>query len=253
MKLLFVRHAEPDYSVDSLTAKGRVEAELLSQRLCQLDVKAFYVSPLGRARDTAAYTLTKLNRTAEEKPWLAEFRGRSFDPETGCDRIPWDYRPRQWQDRPLLRDIDRWTEDELTRTGTTAAIWRESCEGIDALLAEHGYIRDGGIYRCEDNRPDTLVFFCHFGIAAALTAHLLGIPPMLLWQGFCALPSSVTTLVTEERVKGEVVFRCMQLGDLSHLYPAGERYSTAGLYPECYTGRDTTDPPEWEALRVRHH
>ena len=253
MKLLFVRHAEPDYSIDSLTAKGRVEAELLSQRLCRLDVKAFYVSPLGRAKDTAAYTLAKLGRTAEEKPWLAEFRGRSYDPEAGRDRIPWDFRPRQWLNHPLLRDVDRWNEDELTCTGTTAAIWRESCEGIDALLAEHGYHRDGSLYRCEDNRPDTLVFFCHFAIAAALTAHLLNIPPMLLWQGFCALPSSVTTLVTEERVKGEVVFRCMQLGDLSHLYAAGERHSTAGLFPECYTGRDTTDPPEWEALHVRHH
>lgn len=59
MKLVFVRHAEPDYAHDSLTAKGRVEAELLARRLCQLDVKAFYVSPLGRAKATAAYTLNR--------------------------------------------------------------------------------------------------------------------------------------------------------------------------------------------------
>ena len=41
MKLMFIRHAEPDYSIDSLTKKGRVEAEILSHRLCKLDVKAF--------------------------------------------------------------------------------------------------------------------------------------------------------------------------------------------------------------------
>ena len=64
-------------------------------------------------------------------------------------------------------------------------------------------------------------------------------------------PSSVTTLVTEERVKGEVVFRCMQSGDLSHLYAADEPYSTAALFPECYTGRDSTDPPEWDTLGYR--
>ena len=50
MKLMFVRHAEPWYAIDSLTAKGHREAELLSRRLCKLDVKAFYTSPLGRAR-----------------------------------------------------------------------------------------------------------------------------------------------------------------------------------------------------------
>lgn len=252
MKLVFVRHAEPDYSVDSLTEKGRVEAELLAHRLCRLDVKAFYTSPLGRARDTAAYTLDKLGRTAEVLPWLAEYRGYSFDPEAGHDRIPWDYRPRYWQGHPLLHDIERWTEDELTRTGTTRAVWRETCEGLDALLARHGYIRDGGVYLCADNRPDTLVFFCHFGIMMALIGHLTGIAPVPLWQGFCAQPSSVTTLITEERVKGEVVFRCMQLGDLSHLYEAGERYSTAGLFPECYTGRDSTDPPEWDERKAGH-
>ena len=117
---------------------------------------------------------------------------------------------------------------------------------IKALLARHGYHRDGPIYRCADNRPDTLVFFCHFGIATALLSHLCGIPPVPLWQSFCMLPSSVTTLVTQERIKGEVDFRCIQLGDLSHLYAGEEPYSTAGMYPECYTGRDSTNPPEWD-------
>ena len=42
MKLLIVRHGDPDYSIDSLTETGWIEAELLSDRLCKLDVKAFY-------------------------------------------------------------------------------------------------------------------------------------------------------------------------------------------------------------------
>ena len=88
MRILLIRHAEPDYTVDSLTPKGRVEAELLSRRLVHYDIRDFYVSPLGRAKDTAAYTLEKLGRTAEELPWLAEFRGRCADPETGRQRLP---------------------------------------------------------------------------------------------------------------------------------------------------------------------
>ena len=33
MKILIVRHADPDYSVDSLTKKGWREAEYLAERL----------------------------------------------------------------------------------------------------------------------------------------------------------------------------------------------------------------------------
>ena len=44
MKLIIIRHGDPDYSIDSLTEKGWREAELLSERISRLDVKAFYLS-----------------------------------------------------------------------------------------------------------------------------------------------------------------------------------------------------------------
>lgn len=66
MKILLIRHGDPDYTIDSLTRKGWKEAEYLSERLEKLDVKEFYVSPLGRAKDTASLTLKKMNRTAIE-------------------------------------------------------------------------------------------------------------------------------------------------------------------------------------------
>ena len=62
MKLLIVRHGDPDYDKDSLTEKGWREVEYLSQRLSKLDIKAFYVSPLGRAKDTASLTLKKMGK-----------------------------------------------------------------------------------------------------------------------------------------------------------------------------------------------
>ena len=245
MKLMLIRHAEPDYTIDSLTEKGRWEAELLSRRLSQLSgISGIYVSPLGRAQATAAYTLEKLGRTAETLPWLAEFRGRCADTQTGGMRIPWDFRPRVWQSHEALRARSFWLEDGLVQGGDVPRIWQETCQGLDALLRRHGYVRQGDLYLCENNREDTILIFCHFGIAMAMLAYLTGQSPVSLWQGFCAQPSSVTTLITEERVKGEVIFRCMQLGDLSHLYAGGERYSTAGLFPECYTGLDSTCPPE---------
>ena len=57
MRLILIRHGDPDYSIDSLTDQGKKEAAALVPRLLKEDVKAFYLSPLGRAQATASYTL----------------------------------------------------------------------------------------------------------------------------------------------------------------------------------------------------
>ena len=41
MRIVFVRHCEPDYTVDSLTPKGWREAKLLSHRVLNWNVDAF--------------------------------------------------------------------------------------------------------------------------------------------------------------------------------------------------------------------
>ena len=76
----------------------------------------------------------------------------------------------------------------------------------------------------------------------AILGYLTDISPMILWHRIICLPSSLTEIVTEERIYGEVSFRLVKLGDLSHLESAGEPASTAGLFPEVYTGIDSTDP-----------
>ena len=58
MRLIFIRHGEPDYEHDSLTEKGWREADLLVPRLRKEDsIDTIYCSPLGRALDTAKATL----------------------------------------------------------------------------------------------------------------------------------------------------------------------------------------------------
>lgn len=94
MKIIICRHGDPDYAKDSLTEKGWKEAELLADRISKLDVKEFYVSPLGRAKDTASLTLKKMNRTATELPWLHEFKGQVKE---GLKTVQcWDRLPSYW-------------------------------------------------------------------------------------------------------------------------------------------------------------
>jgi probable phosphoglycerate mutase len=109
-------------------------------------------------------------------------------------------------------------------------------------MARYGFRRDGAVWLSEHNCRDTIALFCHFGISMAVLACLQGCSPVPLWQRMMTLTSSLTEVVTEERIPGEVFFRVTRLGDISHLESAGERRSTAGLFPECYTGVDSTDP-----------
>lgn len=243
MRILLIRHAEPDYSIDSLTAKGRIEAELLSRRLIRYDIRDFFQSPLGRARDTASYTLQKLGRSAETLSWLQEFRGSYPDPESGKRRIvAWDVKPRIWTEFPQVHDVRNWYSAPVFAGGNVQEIWQETTEGVDQLLARYGYVKDGPVWLCADNCDFTIALFCHFGISMAVLGYLTDISPMVLWHRILCLPSSVTEVVTEERIKGEVSFRITKLGDLTHLEAAGEKRSTAGLFPECWTGIDSTDP-----------
>ena len=250
MRILLIRHAEPDYTVDSLTPKGRVEAELLSRRMVKYDVRDFYVSPLGRAKDTAAYTLEKLGREAETLPWLREFRGSYPDPETGERRIvAWDVKPRIWTAFPNVTQIDTGCDTPAFAGGDVKEIWQETTAGVDELLGRYGYVKDGPVWKCENNGDFTIALFCHFGISMAILGYLTDVSPMVLWQHTMCLPSSLTEVVTEERIKGEVIFRMTKLGDLTHLEASGEVRSTAGLFPEVYTGFDSTNPAKNGTLK----
>jgi probable phosphoglycerate mutase len=242
MRILLIRHAEPDYSVDSLTQKGWREADLLSMRMVRYNIRDFYVSPLGRARDTADCTLKKLGRTAEVLPWLKEFHGGYPDPVTGKNRLAWDLPPRVWTSFPGIANPDTWLDSSLFDGGDFRLVWQETQEGVDALMARYGFRRDGPVWLAEHNMPDTIALFCHFGISMAILACLMNCSPMVLWHRTLCYPSSVTEVVTEERVPGEVSFRATRIGDITHLESAGEPRSTAGLFPECYTGVDSTDP-----------
>ena len=65
MRLIFIRHGDPDYEHDDLTPKGKHEVELLTKRVCSWkNIAAFYQSPLGRAKATAAPVLAALGREA---------------------------------------------------------------------------------------------------------------------------------------------------------------------------------------------
>ena len=227
MKIIIIRHGDPDYSIDSLTERGRKEAELLKLRLDKMPIDAAYVSPLGRAALTAKIATAGRNVELVTKDWLREFV------------YIWDRLPEEYNAKKRLLDSPDWIkyvdkEDVEER-------YKQVCDGLDELLKNHGYVHNGFDYDVVSPNHDNVFLFCHYGVECVILSHLLGVSPYPFFQGFCALPTSVTTIASEERRKGKASFRCIGFGDLSHLYAGNMEPSFAARFSEAFDDGDRND------------
>jgi probable phosphoglycerate mutase len=214
MRLYLIRHAEPAYPRDALTARGHRQARALARRLdppgADLGIGRVYSSPMNRALETAAYTAKRLGLEVEVEPWACELEDW-WIPDEAAGELP------AWQvDAPILRALGR--EDWYSEPPLDAPHLRQGfeqlCADADAFLARQGCRRDGGSYRLEGPPPNPgIALFCHAGLALTWLAHLLAIPLPLIWAGFSLPPASVTT-VHFETLGGGAAARCLGLGDV---------------------------------------
>ncbi len=237
MKLFFIRHGDPDYEKDSLTEKGFREAKLLAEYLYKTDfhIDHCYISPLGRAKDTARFTMDTLQVKAVEKEWLQEFPCRIWRPDREDKKmICWDWLPEDWTADDRFYSYDRWMENERMIAGGVGEEYKKVTDSFETVLNKHGYKKEGRLFKADRANNDTIVFFCHFGITCVLLSYLLNISPMLLWHGFVAAPASITKVVTEERRKGIASFRVVEYADVTHLKTADEPPAIAARFCECF-------------------
>lgn len=239
MRILLIRHGDPDYAIDGLTEKGKREVVLLAKKLAGEKIDKIYSSPLGRARLTAEPTAKAHGLEVEILPFMREFSEKQVQlPYMDAPSIVWDILPAYVNEQPDVYSKDAWQETPYIKNSEVFEEYQAVCKSFDALLARHGYEREGYNYKVVNSNHDTIAIFCHFGVMAVLLSHLLNCSPCSLWQHTCALPSSVTTIYTEERREGVALFRAVGFGDISHLYAGGEEPSFAARFCECYT--DTT-------------
>ena len=254
MRILLIRHGDPDYVNDTLTEKGRREAALLAKRAVSMNMGECYKSPLGRAKDTAASCLEVTGKTAEILDWLQEFPAQvdlNKNPELEkaypdvkkegehfLPRIAWDMVPGYWTEHEAYMDKNAWRETEVAKNSDLVEVYDHVIEEFDRFLAEHGYVREGAHYRVEKESDETVTFFCHFGISCVLLSHLWNVSPFVLWHSLALAPTSVTEVVTEEREQGTAYFRGLKVGDISHLYAGGEEPSFAARFCETYSNKE---------------
>lgn len=288
MRLLLIRHGDPDYAHDCLTEKGKREAQLLARLAPSMDLGDVYVSVLGRAQETASYSLKATDKLGSEKTvdWIMEFmtdlnlnrypefveaygpdtpkmedyRGGKFKDLSGHKsywtllhpesireyegnpyygpRIIWDILPSYLSRHPELYDPEDWKKSGLAKAAHIEECADYVISNFDAMLAEHGYRREGLIYRVEHENTGTVTCFCHLGLTCLLIAYLTNQSPFVLWQYLALAPTSVTEFVTEEREKGIAIFRGLRIGDISHLTMGGEKPSFSARFCETYGNKD---------------
>ena len=242
MRILIIRHGDPDYELDSLTEKGKREARLLAEKLKKENITAFYTSPLGRAKETCLAVASAVGREKElvTLDWLREFDCNVRFPSGREHSIPWDMLPEEWKDEKTLY-TQEWYDHPCYQGSALKTAYLSVTESLDQLLAKHGYRREGALYRAEKPNRDTIALFCHYGLECVLLSRLCDIPAPLLWHHFVALPTSVTTLYTEERRADKAVFRCAGFGDIGHLYAGDEPPSFSARFCEMYDSDERHD------------
>ena len=178
MRIIFVRHGEPDYEHDCLTITGQAQAAAAAERLRDEGIEAIWSSPLGRALETAQAASAVLGLPVSLLGFMREVHWGSRNREPlFAGGHPWDLADE------LARqgvDLNRagWKDHPFFRSNQVLDSVEDIEKGIDEWLSELGYERNGIYYRCAqaDSRQKTVALFSHGGSSCAAIAHLLNLP-----------------------------------------------------------------------------
>lgn len=225
MRILIIRHADPEYSIDNLTDDGKKQAQALANRLASgLEGKLthIYSSPLGRAQATAAPTSAATGIPVSIEPWTREL---NFWPPLpgGNELASWDLGGATIEKRDALSVGNQWSEGfRSTFLPEVSEKYADLQAASDAFIGRHGYERIGaGRYRAQKANRDIIAVFCHGGFGAAWLAHLLHIPLASAFAALYLAPSSLSTVLFDERGVDAVSPRALSISDTGHLYAQG--------------------------------
>lgn len=221
MEIVLARHAEPewvknDLNVDDppLTTRGHRQAELLARRLAGERFDAIYVSPLVRARQTAAPLVDMVEATrVETREWLEEIRNPIWH---GTPREKADAAYAEERARPA---VERWSGLEGGESVRDFVSRIQS--GALGFFGEHGMTHSGQslpVWSIE--RSDLkILLVAHAGTNSVVIGTVLGLEPTPWeWERFVLGHASISRLVSYEIGDGHT-FGLVRLSDVEHLPP----------------------------------
>ncbi len=215
MRLIMVRHGEPNYQNDCLTETGRGQAAACAGRLQRENISEIYASSMGRAKETASFTAAALGLPVTELDWMREI-------SWGGEGLPYGGHPWELSDRMITEenfDFFRqdWRKHPYWKNNEATRYFDRVAERIDGFLEAQGYVHEGRRYLCRGGNDRNIALFSHGGSGGAAIAHMLALPfPYVL----TVMPYYFTSVIILEfpDVPGEYVRPRLELfNDVSHL------------------------------------
>lgn len=218
VEIVLLRHGQPEWVKDGLcvvdpplNANGFAQAERLGAALGADHFDEFYVSPLLRARQTAAPLAQRLGRKPDIEHWLEECREPAWHGE------PAEVAANAYAAERLLHPDERWAGingGESMRDFTTR-IHR----GLTNFLAERGIRRVPSELPLWDiDEPGRVVaWMAHGGTNTVAISHLLGFTPVPWeWDRFRVGHASICRLAALP-VQNYFTFSLTRLSGVEHL------------------------------------
>ena len=221
MRILFVRHGNPNYELDVLTELGHKQAEACAERLRTEGIEKIFSSTCGRALETAAHTAEKYGLDVVHCDFIREISWASKDGTPIFQNgHPWFCSMEYVKENRSLIDPD-WENDPLYSKSNTPDSFRKVAAGLDGWMESLGYKREGYYYRVVEKKYNTVAMFCHGGAFAAAFSHLFNLPAPFAFRCVPLNQTGVVEITLGDEV-GELV--PVQLGTsygISHLRKEG--------------------------------
>ena len=225
MLFFYIRHGDPIYNPDSLTALGHEQAEAIKYRLGQCGLDKIYASSSNRAILTATPTAELLKKEIEILDWCNEsYAWSDFSMPNDENYYTWSYNHphikklymsdeirmmgRKWYDHEAFKDTK-------IKEGTLR-VERE----VDALMLSLGYRndRDAGHYIAEKPNNDRVALFAHEGFGTAFLSALLDVPYPIYSTHFTMCHTGMTVIDFAVEKDGSVFPKVLTLSNDSHIY-----------------------------------
>lgn len=220
MLLYIVRHGDPIYETDTLTERGKLQAEAVGKRIYDSKIDRIFSSPMGRAKETAdpACRLLGLEKNIEE--WTHEIGDERLTPfpdgkmksisfiqntyylENGNINLPYE------------KSFDCAGINQSDMKSAVRFIEEHGNEFLERL----GYKEENGVYRILRENNEKVALFCHAAFSRAWLSVLLHIPLHIMWSSFSYTHTGVTILEFKNNPNGFTAPQCLCFSDVSHLY-----------------------------------
>lgn len=220
MLLYIVRHGDPIYETDSLTERGKLQAQAVGKRIYDSKIDRIFSSPMGRARQTAEPACNLLGLECNIEEWTHEIEDERLTP----------FPDGKMKSITMLQNtyfrengnIDLPYDRAFECTGINQSQMQSAVKFIEKngndFLERLGYREENGVYRILRNNEEKVALFCHAAFSRAWLSVLLHIPLHIMWSSFQYTHTGVTIVEFKNNPNGFTAPQCRCFSDMSHLY-----------------------------------